>query len=264
MAEFKIEKAYRNAVARWAKVVWPVGRFGEHVESIRSCNVEPVYMEDLYLAGAAGWRIDSAWEVIDAEFSGRLKRCVSSLPLADMTADDVWSEMLTKIIDEDNEREALPDGRQPAKIIRYQGLVKLLNYFIVIAKRIAIQRNRKKKPDSFFSMLDGLEKATPSNTESPDKMLVTKDTLEIVFNRLAEAYESLTTEQRFLIMMVYRKGMLQKQAGKLLGWSESKTARQIKKGIELIKSRLADTDGFNFSQNAEKAFSALWQRAWRQ
>ena len=152
--EFVIEKAYKNAIARWAKILWPKELFARHVDCVRSNDVKPVHLEDLYLAGAAGSRIDPAWEVIDAELSGRIMNSLSNMPLADMTPQDAWSETLAKVIDDDTEKDPLPDGRRPAKIIRYRGLVKLINYLIVISKRIAIQRNRKKKPDYFLSAQD--------------------------------------------------------------------------------------------------------------
>jgi len=262
MAEFVIEKAYKNAIARWAKILWPKELFARHVDGVRSNDVKPVHLEDLYLAGAAGFRIDPAWEVIDAELSGRIMNSLSHMPLADMTPQDAWSETIAKVIDDDTEKDPLPDGRRPAKIIRYKGLVKLLNYLIVISKRIAIQRNRKKKPDYFLSALEGFDRAAPESADSPQQRLVTKDTMKLVYERLQQAYKSLTTEQRFLIMMVYRKGMRQKQAGKMLGFSESKTTRHLKKAIEIIKQTFADTEGIDLSGEIEKAFATLWQKAW--
>ena len=262
MAEFVIEKAYKNAITRWAKIIWPKERFVKHVECVRSNDVKPIYLEDLYLAGAAGYRLDPAWEVIESELSGRIISSLSHMPLADMTPRDAWSETLAKVIDDDTEKDLLADGRHPAKIIRYRGLVKLLNYLIVISKRIAIQRNRKKKPDCFLSALEGFEKSSPNTESTPEQRLITKDTVKLVYERLRQAYKSLTTEQRFLIMMVYRKGMRQKQAGKMLGFSESKTTRQLKKAIEIIKQSFADTEGIDLSGEIEKAFAALWQTAW--
>ncbi len=262
MSEFVIEKAYKRAISRWAKILWPKESFVMHVDSVRSKDVEPVYMEDLYLAGAAGFRLDGAWEVIDSEFSVRIKKSLSHMPLADMTPEDAWSETLAKVIDDDAEKAPLPDGRRPAKIIRYRGLVKLLNYLIVISKRIAITRNRKKKPDYFLSALEGFDKTAPNPADSPEKRLVTEDTMKLIYDRLSQAYKSLSTEQRFLIMMVYRKGMRQKQAGKMVGFSESKTTRQIKKAIEIIKQSFGETDGVELTEDVERAFSGLWSKAW--
>jgi RNA polymerase sigma factor (sigma-70 family) len=262
MAEFVIEKAYNNAISRWAKILWPKDMFTRHVDCVRSSDVKPVYLEDLYLAGAAGFRIDPAWEVIDSELSGRIMNSLSHMPLADMTPQDAWSETLAKVIDDDTEKQPLPDGRRPAKIIRYKGLVKLLNYLIVISKRIAIQRNRKKKPDYFLSALEGFDRPAPDSADSPEQRLITKDTMKLVFERLQDAYEGLTTEQRFLVMMVYRKGMRQKQAGKMLGFSESKTTRHLKKAITIIKQSFASTDGVDLTGDVERAFASLWQKAW--
>jgi len=262
MAEFVIEKAYKNAISRWAKILWPKELFAKHVDGVRSHDVKPLYLEDLYLAGAAGFRIDPAWEVIDSELSPRIMNSLANMPLADMTPQDAWSETLAKVIDDDAEKDPLPDGRRPAKIIRYRGLVKLLNYLLVISKRIAIQRNRKKKPDCFLSALDGFDKAAPNTADSPTERLLTKDTMMLVFEKLQQAYKSLSTEQRFLIMMVYRKGMRQKEAGKMIGFSESKTTRHLKKAIGIIKENFASTDGVDLTGDVEKAFASLWQKAW--
>jgi RNA polymerase sigma factor (sigma-70 family) len=262
MSEFVIEKAYKGAISRWAKILWPKENFANHVDSVRSKDVEPIYMEDLYLAGAAGFRVDPAWEVIDSEYSARLKNSLSHMPLADMTPEDAWSETLAKVIDEDAEKDPLPDGRRPAKIIRYRGLVKLLNYLIVISKRIAITRSRKKKPDYFLSAMVGFDKASSELEDSPEQSLVMKDTMKLIFDRLSQAYKSLSTDQRFLIMMVFRKGMRQKQAGKMLGFSESKTTRHLKKAIEIIKQSFVKTEGVDLTEDVEKAFSGLWSKAW--
>jgi len=260
--EFKLEKAYKNAIAKWKSILWPKELFIKHVEWIRSGGVKPVHLEDLYLAGAAGFRLSSAWEVINSEFSARMIKTLSHMPLADMTPQDAWSETIAKVIDDDTEKDQLTDGRHPAKIVRYQGLVKLLNYLLVISKRIAIQRNRKKKPDYFLSAMEGFDRSAPESNASPQQSIATKDTVKQVFNGLRDAYKSLTTEQRFLVMMVYRKGMRQKEAGKMIGFSESKTTRHLKKAIETIKESMVAIDGIEMTGQLENAFAALWQEAW--
>lgn len=264
MVDFKVQKSYRNAIKQWPGVLWPVDQFGKHVELIRSEGVEPIHMEDLFLAGAAGYRYDTAWEVIQLELSCKLKKIVSSLPLADMTPDEVWSETLERLIDNDEEKPLLDDGRFPAMVIRYQGLVKLLNYFITVSKRIAIQRNRKKRPDFFLSAVEDSAQVMTAKADAPESHLLAEDTVRLLMNRLSAAYKHLSTEQRFLITMVFRNGMRQKEAGKMLGWSEFKTSRQIKKAIEVMRKEFTDTEGIDWCPAVERAFSGLWSGPWLQ
>jgi RNA polymerase sigma factor (sigma-70 family) len=264
MVEFKVQKSYRDAIKRWAGVLWPVDRFGKHVEQTRLEGVEPIHMEDLYLAGAAGYRYDTAWEVIQLDLSCNVKKIVSTLPLADMTPDEVWSEMIEKLIDNDKDKPVLEDGRFPAKIIRYHGLVKLVNYFITISRRIAIQRNRKKRPDFFLSAVENSAGVLPAKSVSAQTQLVTEETVRILMDGLGSAFKKLSPEQRFLITMVFRNGMRQKEAGKMLGWSEFKTSRQIKKAVEMMKKEFTETEDIDWSPAAEKAFAGLWAGPWSQ
>jgi hypothetical protein len=262
MVEFKVQKSYKNAIEKWSGLLWPVERFSKHVDLARSEGVEPVHMEDLYLAGAAGYREDAAWEVIQLELSCKLKKIVSSMPLADMTPDEVWSQTLERLIDNDDSKPQLDDGRFPAKIVRYQGLVKLLNYFVTVSKRIAIQRNRKKRPDFFLSAMEDSARVVPAKSMTPQNQLVAEDVVKMLMGGLCSAFKKLSAEQRFLITMVFRKGMKRKEAGKMLGWSEFKTSRQIRKCIDLMKNEFIDTEGIEWTPEVKRAFADLWSGSW--
>jgi DNA-directed RNA polymerase specialized sigma24 family protein len=146
-------------------------------------------------------------------------------PTADFSADELWAETILRLIAEDAAQPVLADGKRPAYIIRYRGLVQLLNYFIVIAKRIAIGRKRRMKPT--LSLSAGSEEETahdvPEDAPTPAQHAQASQDAIALRQAISAAYSRLSPEQRFLIAMVYRNGMKQKEAGTLLGWSEFKT-----------------------------------------
>ena len=82
-------------------------------------------------------------------------------------------------MDNDNDRPCLPDGCRFAMIIRYHGLVKLINYCVTIANRVAIQRDRKKKPVS-ASMVESVIEIHEAKDCDPEQQAIQAENVRIV------------------------------------------------------------------------------------
>ena len=255
MLQINIDKAYEQAGRQWPTVKWSIMEYKMHIS-----DKNPSYPVDLYLAGAAGHRIDTAWICIETDLGGFVQNVLKSKPIADMTVEDLWRETMMRMMDNDPKAAMLSDGRSAAVIIRYRGLVRLINYLITIARRIAIQRNRKKRP---VLTLTSNEDHPDTSSFSPSETAEQNELIEKMKTSLAKAYKQLSAEQQFIITMVYRKGMKQKEAGKLLGWSEFKTSRELAKAIKSLKQPLECLEDLDFSPTLAAAWSGVWSDCWR-
>jgi len=221
-----MEKSYKIADSQWPDIKWDPDAYYQHVTNIDNMDNNPVYLEDLYLSGAAGHRIDEAWIVMENEVGQKVKRVIANQPCADMTVEDLWGETLVKLMKNDQKHPPLESGKLPAFIIRFKGLVTLVNFCITSARRTAIQRHRKKKPDTSISDNEGMFSDSSSGV-SPEKKTELEEIAKIVIPLLKEAFDQLTVEQQFLFVMVRLKNVKQKQAGAMINFSESKASRQL-------------------------------------
>ena len=254
-----VDTTYTTANARWPQVSWPLDAFRNHMGDESSA-----YGDDLFLAGAAGYRIDAAWVAIEKECGPVAQNILNRLARADLTAEDMWAETVVRLMADDANAGTLADGRRPAQIIRYRGLVPLLNYFITVARRLAIGRHRKRKEETLVVADDALriDPAAPEQ-DSPQHPLIDRETTATMKSALAKAYTQLTAEQQFLLAMVYSQDMKQKDAGTLLNWSEFKTSREMTKAITLLRQTLVSLHGVEWTPNLADAWQAAWQNSWK-
>ena len=172
---------------------------------------------------------------------------------------------MMRIMENDTEQAMLADGRLPARIIRYRGLVKLLNYLITVARRIAIQRHRKRRPQlSFRSEGEDQTKYAPKDPSSPaaGDIVEQAEIVRKMQNAIARSYSKLSAEQQFLISMVYRQGMKQKEAGALLGWSEFKTRRVVCKAMDILRRSVTDLESVSWTPSLASAWTGAWSQCW--
>src|SRR5688572_18547975 len=167
-----VSTLYQQAAARWPAVRWSEEAFARHLAADPT-GARPNHPLDLYLAGAAGQRIDSAWLAIETELGPAVRKVLQRQPSADWTADDLWSEARARLMDADPAAPPLPQGVKPARIIRYRGLVRLLNYLTVVAKRIAIERDRqlKRRPASVQESAEAAPEIADPDAPAPDTRL---------------------------------------------------------------------------------------------
>ncbi|MEM0914905.1 MAG: sigma-70 family RNA polymerase sigma factor [Planctomycetota bacterium] len=249
---------FEQARSRWPDVDWGASAFHEHVAAASSRHDG-----DLYLAWAAGHRIDAAWIAIDSEIGPRAQRIMGPMRRpADYPAEDLWSDTIAKHIADDPDRPALPDGRQPAMIIRYRGDASLLNYLLDTARKLAVSRYRKRKPDLTLDAptsageTDGPTRVSvlaDRDADEPGEAAARREQHALIIEAMARAIAKLSDEQRFLLAMVYRDGMMQKDAGALLGWSPFKTSRQMKAAMKAVRAEVASCAGLEWTPEAREA-----------
>jgi len=221
MTGVTFDQIFSQARERWPSVCWEEDAFRAHL-STDSDQVLPKFAVDLYLAGAAGFRLDEAWATIENELGPDARRILTRQPIADCTVEDLWAEAVLKLMDGDQQHAPLADGQSVARIIRYRGKVRLLFYIVVVAKRHAINRNRVSRRQRSLTRMKGeetLEMPVSSEEVQPDVAIAASEVARSLRETLRKAVEALTAEQRFLIAMVYRNGMKQKYAGAMLGFS---------------------------------------------
>jgi DNA-directed RNA polymerase specialized sigma24 family protein len=258
----QFDALYQSARAKWPKVQWNREAFRKHLagETVK-------HLADLYLGGAAGFREQTAWETIEKELGPPTRRVLERQPTADYSLDDLWADAITKLMEGDRGSPPLPDGKQPARIVRYRGLVPLLNYLIVVAKRLAIQRQRQTRP--ILSLAGGSDDDAPqqefadARVAAPDADSVEAEVCEKMRVRLLAGYQTLMAEQQFLITMVYRQGMKQKDAGALIGWSEFKTSRSLSAAMDKLKQSLSDLKEAAWTPAIAAAWEGCVNNCWK-
>ena len=256
-----VQKLYQTATQHWPGVAWTLAAYREHLGM--NCESSPSHPEDLYLAGAAGHRVQSAWLQIEEHFSLPTRQILKKQPTADLSVDDLWLKILVKLMDDDADYGSMSDGRTPARIIRYRGKVKLLHYFVVIGKRFAISRNRRK--DQANVSMDQVARAN----EQPLSQRLTGDVLQASDDAalreelaplrkiLRDAFEGLDKQQQFLIVMVYGQQMKQKKAADLLSITESKASRLLSAAMEHLRQQLESVTDARDQQK----FIHAWEQA---
>lgn len=279
----RLTQAYADATRRWPGVSWPVEHYQSHLN-----GEAPPHAGDLYLSGAAGYRVDAAWALIETEFGPEVVRILKRLPTADYSLDDLWGDTRQKLIDDHpaDDDPLLPDlpedagqpGARPAKIIRYRGKVPLVNYMVLAARRLAISRKRQMQSRCTTLSLSGGGGGSGDDEdrpwEQPDSAAADpaeeawdNEVAEALVRCLSNALDELSTEQRFLLRMVYDRGMMQKDAGQMLGWSPFKTSRQLKEATQRLGAALesAFVGRVNLASSAVKeAWGKAWASHWRE
>ncbi len=249
----------QQALAKWPGIIWSRAAFLKHLS-----GENPAHPLDLFLAGAAGHRIDPAWDVIHQEIGPKARSVLERQPTADLSAEELWAETIGRLIAEDNRLSAMADGRKPALIVRYRGMVSLLNYMILIAKRLGIQRKRQMRPT--FSLATEERDENPRDVEqagpTPAEETESGEQAGAMVKTLRAAYAKLSAEQQFLIAMVYRKGMRQKDAGALISWSEFKTCRSLAAAMESLRIALKQFAGDEWTGAMSAAWEQCLQKCW--
>ena len=245
-ATFHTEHA--AAAAAWPAVPWPAAAYAAH-----RGHDTPAHPADLYLAGAAGHRVDPAWAALEERYAGPVQSILNGLERADYNADDLWGETRLHLFDDDPAVPAkehqvplpdLPDGRRPARLVRYRGDASLQNYLVLAARNRARTRQRSRDRRGVHLSLDAApgpdersaaaHLADPAAPAPPEQTAAAEDANRLTA-ALAVALDALTVEQRALVRLVYGQQMPQKDAGVLIGrlagepdgWSPFKTSRTM-------------------------------------
>jgi DNA-directed RNA polymerase specialized sigma24 family protein len=255
-----MQRAYDEARRLWPDVDWTETAYARHVAVRR-----PAYPTDLFLAGAAGHRVDAAWRAIQFELGARVVKLLGRLPRADFSPEELWAETLTRVMADDPSAELLDNGRRPAVIHRYRGAIPLVNYLMVVARRLAIERRRRMRPsvsmdDSAARLLTDLVDTRRPSPESAVRQMELETRMRAI---LLAAFGTLSPERQRLLAMVYRDGLKQNVAGARLGWSEFKTSRELAAAIRAMRAAVVDLRAIRWTASAVSVWEACWADCWK-
>ncbi|MGA1708624.1 MAG: RNA polymerase sigma factor [Phycisphaerales bacterium] len=244
-----LREAHAAASERWPGVSWSFERYAAHVGEDR-----PPHLTDLYLGGAGGWRRDGAWAAIHDEISGPLELRLRRQPCGTHSPEDLVSESIAALMGDDPEASPA-EAVRPSKLVRYRGRTSLVNYFLVVAKRIAIGSHRRRREHAAdMEAIDPVDRR--GDSMDPER--------GVQFDRLAEAirqaYDALSARQRFLLAMIHGQGMPKAQAGELVGlppWGVSRELEKIHDHMRLALERSMPED---WDHPSREAWASAWQR----
>ena len=230
MKNFSSQKSYKKANDRWPDVKWDYDRYHSHLE-----GKEVKHPVDMYLAGAAGYRIDSAWCVLEVEYGPKVEQKMAYKPTADYTPEDLWGITRLHVMEDAADSSKLESGHYPARIIQYQGRSTLLYYLTAIACQKANERFRKMSKHKEFS-IDGMSgedegsfDPAEENGQNPSELLADEEIILGFQKVFKQAVDKLDPDHKYMLQMVLFQGMKQKEAGILIGLSECNAARAMKK-----------------------------------
>lgn len=264
--------AYRSGREAWPAV--PLAEAEHAAAWAIDPGKPPLHPEDYFLAAAGGMHIDKAWEQVESSVGPRVRRCLSFQATADYFIEDLWSDTLLAVMAELPAEDVpirLNPPRRCAKLLRYRARVKLVNYLVTIGKRLAISRQRKRKPITGLptARRDDTDRAVAVELEDtraaePAQSAARSEAYVAFLGRLSAALDRLTTEQRYLITQVYLNAGKQKEVARQLGWTESKASRQLKSALaalqEVVQQTPAgDLDAAGLKQWAEAVRNMLDQ-----
>ena len=243
-----LQHAHEAASARWPGVSWSLESYASHVGDDR-----PLHLEDLFLGGAGGWRRDGAWDAIHREVAGPLEVRLRRQACGTHSPEDLVGESITALMVDDPDAES-DDKVRPAKLVRYRGRTSLVNYFLVVAKRIAIGSHRRRREQAAdMDVLDPADRHADAG--DPDR--------ERQFDRLSdairEAYRSLSARQRFLLAMIHGQGMPKAQAGEMVGLPPWGVSRELDRIHDRMRFALEGAAPDSWGDPARE----VWETAWR-
>lgn len=243
---------YHAARARWRDIEWPFDRFRNHLG-----GEHPAHPEDLFLGGAAGERVDEAWRELHENWRAPVVRRLESSPRGGMGSEDLWSEAVAKLIGDCEAASPLPDGRCPARIIRYRGRSALGTFIFVTAMRLGTDAHRRRRRHpatvSLDSVGEGEVSAVPESREEVEPEVIEREA-----RRFTEAILSMSGTRRALLALVHGRGMRKGTAGRLLGLPAYQVTRELQRAVMEIRDRLELAAGEPWS----RARIDAWLRAW--
>lgn len=256
MGDGRIEQWHAEAHERWPHIAWPLARFLTHVG-----ESTPAHPHDLYIGGAAGWRVTPAWIELNASFAPKVRSVFRRLPTADMDEDELWSEVVAKLMEDHPEQEPDTDsGVRPCRLVSYRGDAALVNFLILVGRRIAISKARSTKPEVGGQAFEAAEASIGTNgTPRPGTIREDREMFDAALATLRGALEGVPSEARAVFLLAKGHGVKQSTIAKRLGWSEAKVSRKITLATERLAEAISSDrklDGFVPSAEA-------WEQIWR-
>ena len=253
-----VETWFQASQRRWPTVDWPMVRFLAHLGPDLGPD-RPKHPEDLFLGGAASERVEAAWTTIHVEVRPEVLRRVMRVSRRSEAPEDLWAEALARLISDDPEGLELPDGRRPARIRRFRGLVPMAAFIAVVAKRIGLDRIRRTARVRLGLDGDLVEPLAISSPQPlPQEEAESMEMADRFAAEFASAFRSLTPTRQALLSLVYGHGMGKADAGRVLGMRDYEVSRELGASIRSLRDRLDAVNPGTWTQSAAER----WTRAW--
>ncbi len=258
MAQDLIQEIWEQAQASWPAVSWSLEAYRQHMG-----ETSPTYPQDLYVAGAAGYRIQEAWASIDNAFRMMVIQKLERSAKSDMEAEDLWAEAVAKLMREDPQTGINEVGEPVMHIIRYRGMTKLPWYFLATARTIAIDRHRQRERGPRQQSIDAPDDLVRSNQDDPSFSSAQSETIKALMNAVLSGFESLEAIHQYLLASIYRDGMSKAEAGAIAGLSPWQTSRELRKAEEHMRLRVQHALPGEWNSLTRDAWSHGWQQCWQ-
>ncbi|MEE2906670.1 MAG: sigma-70 family RNA polymerase sigma factor [Planctomycetota bacterium] len=250
-----VQQLWQTAQATWPKVSWPLEAYRSHLG-----EASPTHPEDLYVAGAAGHRIQLAWSAIDEAYRMMVIHRLERSARADLEAEDLWSEALARMMRDDPESGMTEEGVPVMHIARYRGLTRLPWHFLATARTIAIDRHRKReRGPRHVSAEAAAEVADTSQQDDPALLSSQRELADVLTDAVVKAFEALEARHQFLLAAIYRDGLGKADAGAVVGLSPWQTSRELRKAEEQLRLQVQHMVPGQWSPDTR----AAWDRGWR-
>jgi len=238
---------HEQARERWGSLKWSLQAYTQH-RSKRS----PRYPMDHYLGGAAGYRLDEAWSLIETELGDTARNILRGKPLADSTPEDSWADAVAKAMEDQPDSPPLEEANQkPSRLIIFEGRTKLLDYLLLFATRRAIQRHRKMKP----RLATDLSSTDPKSRDAPEPAFDPPGqgdpTLDRVLKNeedqqrrklLQKSFAQMGDDTKALLRLVHIEGLKQIDAAEVIGLSTFQVNRRLKQAVRKLRAAANEAD----------------------
>ncbi|MDG2423372.1 MAG: sigma-70 family RNA polymerase sigma factor [Phycisphaerales bacterium] len=260
MVADQVQALWESAQATWPEVNWPLEAYRLHLE-----DQSPTHPHDLYVAGAAGHRIQPAWSAIDEAYRVMVIRRLERSARADMEAEDLWSEAVARMMRDDPESGTNDQGEPVMHIARYRGLTKLPWHFLAAARTIAIDRHRKReRGPRQVSAEAAVEIEGSRQQDDPALQSSARELADVLSNAVVQAFENLEARHQFLLAAIYRDGLGKADAGEVVGLSPWQTSRELRKAEEQLRLQVQHLVPGEWSSETRAAWDHGWRLCWNQ
>jgi RNA polymerase sigma factor (sigma-70 family) len=220
-------------------------------------------LEDLYLAGACEGGSEGAWAVLHAQFAGRLEGFAVRRGRSSAEAEGLVQDLFGDLA-------APPPGGVARTLLgTFDATGSLFGWLsIVLLRRIAAQARRRRTESLEVQPEGTLEEARAPGASDDARpaleSLVEREQARRIAAAVEEAFESLTPQQRFALVLKHRDGRTQREIGALLGVGEARVSRVVSGAVERlsadVRAALGDADAPDAGSEAWAALLAALAR----
>lgn len=203
--------------------------------------IERAALSDLCLASACEQGAEAAWQALHRQFARRLEGFAVKRGLCSPEAEALVQDVLGDL--------ASPPPRAATRTLlgTYDGSGSLFGWLsVVVVRRIAGQA-RRRKPQALEALPEGEQHAAgwpqARPASGPAQAALSAEDLNDFPAAFARAFDALTAQQRFALVLKHRDGRTQREIGALLGVGEARVSRIVSAALAGLVERLGDALG---------------------